>query len=312
MLYKFQIVTKVDIDSFLNDYNKNLEWIKQRGYITSVSCEDLDDNIKLISLALEGYQSPGVFRNEDIIYIFKHQIAEILAEHVVKDWEVKLIWREIMRTCRHFSIDDRNNIYRRASGFLRKCQDNDSLNLLMSFSRKNRIAHRLFDFINSDDNAKINLEGFINFCMQDYLNELKFAVEVALEELRSQKEYNNFINLLSYFVNTQVPKIYEVNLMMNANGMFYLWDGQGIKIEEKYINYYLDEMLMEEINLDDLLISILITIAPRRIILHNIEEAKSESVETIKRVFKEKISECPGCERCYEFQPENDYNSHKH
>lgn len=310
MLYEFQVLTAVDIDSFLDDYDSRLHWIKQRGYVPSVSCKDLEDNLRLVILRLEGNQTGDLFRSEDIVYIFKHQIAEILAEHVVKDWETKLLWREIMRTCHHLPIDERNNVYQRASGFLRKCHDNESLNLLMNFSRKNRIAHRLLDYINS--NGSINIEGFINFCMQDYLTELKFAVEVALEELRNQKEYNDFVNLLRYFVDTQAPKIYEVNLMMNGNGMFYLWDGQGIKIEDNYINYYLDEMLMEEINLDDVLISILITIAPRKIVLHNVAEVSSESVEMIRSVFKEKISECKGCERCYQYQLEEDCKNHKH
>ena len=43
---------------------------------------------------------------------------------------------------------------------------------------------------------------------------------------------------------------------------FSTWDGSGIKIEEHYMNYYLDDMLLNEINFDDVLISILITIAP--------------------------------------------------
>lgn len=308
MLYEFQIVTMVDIDSFRSDYENRLRWIKQRGYDPSVCCEEIEDNVNRIILRLEGNQVGGVFRNEDIIYIFKHQIAEILAEHIVKDWEARLLWKEILRSCRHLPLADRNNIHERATDFLKKCHENESLNLLVNFSRKNRIAHRLFDYINNS--LTVNVEGFIKFCMQDYLTELKFAVEVAVEELRSQKEYNDFVNLLRYFVDTQAPKIYEVNLMMGGNGIFYLWDGQGLKIEENYINYYLDEMLLDEINLDDVLISILITIAPRKIVLHNVNGIDTEPVKMIKNVFKEKITECPGCERCYQYHRENDYKGH--
>ena len=299
MLYEFQVLTDINTDSLLGDYYNRLRWIKQRGYIPSLSCKELEGNVKLVILRLEGDQSNGVFRNEDIIYIFKHQISEILAEHIVNDWEDKLLRKEIMRSCRHLSLEERDSVHQRAAEFLKKCHDSESLNLLMNFSRKNRITHRLLDYINN--NLTVNVEGFINFCMQDYLTELKFAVEVALEELRNQKEYNEFINLLRYFVDTQAPKIYEVNLMVGANGIFYLWDGKGIKIEENYINYYLDEMLLDEINLDDVLISILITIAPRKIVLHNVANLNNEPVEIIKSVFREKISECPGCERCYQY-----------
>jgi len=311
MLYEFQVVTDINVDTLLCNYNDRLHWIKQRGYNPTLSCKELEGNINLIILRLEGNQVGGVFRNEDVIHIFKHQISEILAEHIVTDWEDKLLHREIMRSCRHLPVEERNSVHQRAAEFLKKCHDNESLNLLMNFSRKNRITHRLMDYIST--NRTVNVEGFINFCMQDYLTELKFAVEVAIEELRNQKEYNDFVNLLRYFVDTQAPKIYEVNLMMGANGIFYLWDGQGIKIEENYINYYLDEMLMDEINLDDVLISILITIAPRKIILHNVANLNSEPVEMIKSVFKEKISHCSGCERCYQYSTEKDCKgNHKH
>ena len=83
------------------------------------------------------------------------------------------------------------------------------------------------------DSPLIVVEGFINFCLQDYLTEIRFAVELAVEERKNEKEYNDFVTLLRYFVDTQVPKINEVNIMMDENGLFNMWDGSGIKIEEK-------------------------------------------------------------------------------
>ena len=149
------------------------------------------------------------------------------------------------------------------------------------------------------------VEGFVNFCIKEYCREIRFAVELAREELRNEKEYNDFVNLLRYFVDTQIPKLFEINLMMYDTGSFYLWDGEGVEIEENYLNYYFEDMYLDEINLDDVLISILITLAPRRIVLHSIEALPaSESVEMIKRVFSEKISICNGCERCQKVKSE--------
>ena len=167
------------------------------------------------------------------------------------------------------------------------------------------MAHRILEHINTSN--LIVIEGFINFCLKDYLNEIRFAVDLAVEELRNEKEYNEFVKLLRYFVDTQVPKSYEVNLMMTGKGVFYLWDAQGSSIEEKYINYYLDDMLLDEINLDDILISILITIAPRRIVLHNVHDyINNEAVDVIRNVFQKKISICSGCERCQSYLLEKD------
>ncbi len=300
MKYEFQIHTIASEKGqpLINDIEQRLSWIKQRGYeITISQCVNEEQNVCIINLCLQGNVTSLVFYDEDIIYIFKHQLSESLAEHIMKNWENDLLWKEINRNCRHYSNDEKDIIYKKSAFFMSRCHENESLNLLMNYGRRNRITRRIFEYM--EDNKQIVIEGFINFCLREYLNELKFSVEVACEELRSQKEYNDFINLLRYFVDTQVPRMQEVNLMIGEKGDFYLWDGEGTKIDEHFMNYYLEDMLVEEINLDDVLVSILITISPCRIILHNtIQMEPSEPVETIRKVFKERISECCGCERC--------------
>lgn len=300
MTCEIQIITASDKshEPFLADLNQRLQWITQRGYVFSIYTSGIEDSASIVvNVLLQGNNISGVFRDEDIIYIFKHQLAEILAEHIINKWEAEFLWKEIMRNCRGSSLEERQMIFEKSSSLMRKCHDNESLNLIMNYGRKNRIAHRLFDFMR--DNNQIVVEGFVTFYLRDYLNEMKFSVELACEELRSQKEYNDFVNLLRYFVDTQAPRIKEVNLMLGESGIFYLWDGEGSKIDEQFMNYYLDDMLMDEINLDDVLVSILITIAPQKIILHNTANlTESEPVQMIRKVFKERIAECLSCERC--------------
>ena len=65
---------------------------------------------------------------------------------------------------------------------------------------------------------------------------------------------------------------------------------------EGYLNQHGDTIAR---NLDDVLISILITIAPRWIIMHNTADmVDTESVLMIKEVFKDRFKVCRGCERC--------------
>ncbi len=310
MIYEFQIATAINNYDFLKDFNKRLRWIKQKGYSFHINTNKNYENAVNIIISLEGEHIEDVFRDEDIIYIFKHQISEVLAEHIINDWELKLLKKEINRSCKGVSKEDKEIIYGKSRNILRKYNDNESLNLLMNYGRKNRISHKILDYINN--NRVLIVEGFINFCMSDYLREIKIAVDLAIEELKNEKEYNEFVKLLRYFVNTQVPKMVEINLMMGTNGTFYIWDESGRKIEEKYLNYYLDDMLMDEINLDDVLISILITIAPRRVILHNTNNSvKSESVKMIKSVFQDRIKICTGCDRCNRYLRESELQRHK-
>lgn len=298
MIYDLKITTASET-RLCEMINLRFKWIREQGYYITVSQHQLANDLNAFDIHLQGNYGNRVFRDEDIVYIFKHQLSELVAEHILNEWEDRLIGKEIQRSTRNIITDERQIVYAKAAQFLRRCNDNESLNLLMNYGRKNRIAHRILEHFHNNDLMVV--EGFINFCLQDYLTEIRFAVELAIEELKNEKEYNDFVTLLRYFVDSQIPRIHEVNVMMDENGIFNLWDGDGVKIEENYMSYYLDDMLLNEINFDDILISILITIAPRRIILHNAAELGSEPVETIKKVFKDKISMCSGCDRCYQY-----------
>ena len=77
----------------------------------------------------------------------------------------------------------------------------------MAYGRKNRIAHRLFDQI--ENHKTLVIEGFINFCVPEYLAEIGFAVELASEELKSEQEYNVFLELLRSFVEPAEPECWK-------------------------------------------------------------------------------------------------------
>jgi putative sporulation protein YtxC len=310
MIYEMHITTSAQKGSLLDEIGDRFSWLEQRGY--SILTENLPDEMSshtFVHLQLRG-EKDTLYRDEDIIYIFKHQIAELIAEHIVKDWERTLIKREICRKNRRIPLADQDKVLDKAVNFLNSLNSSESLNLLMNYGRKNKIAHRILEHCYY--NNKLVVEGFINFCMQDYLTEIKFAVDLAYEELNNEKEYNEFVKLLRYFVDTQPPRVFEVNLLMDNKGLFYLWDGNGTEIEDNYMDYFMDDLIHQDINLDDVLVSVLITVAPRRIVLHNTQnQHSSESVKMIRSVFAERIVECSGCDRCCEYRHGNDVK-HRH
>ncbi|NLT20569.1 MAG: hypothetical protein GXY16_06185 [Syntrophomonadaceae bacterium] len=299
MIHEFHITTASNnTNGLLTDLKQRAKWIHQQGYTISVNIDQKQvSGIEELVVKLQGSQFGQVFRDEDILCVFKHQIAEVIAEHILTQWEGKLIWKEINRTARTLSEEEKQLIYDKTVEFLHACQDNEKLNRLLYFGRKSRIANRVLEYIN--ENNFLLVEGFITFCLRDYLTEIKFAVEIACEELRSEKEYNDFVTLLRFYVETQTPKILEVNVLMTSNNFFYLWDGNGMKIDDSYMDYYINEMKFNEINFDDVLISILITIAPRRIILHNSGDINRQPIQTILKVFNDRIKICSGCFQCH-------------
>ena len=67
-----------------------------------------------------------------------------------------------------------------------------------------------------------------------------------------------------------------------------------VAIKQDFVDLYLEDILNNNSNLDDILISILITVASRRIVFHLQELPDTEPARIIKRVFKERIMVCLG------------------
>lgn len=306
MFYDYVVATVLENDGWVNEFDKRLCWMRQKGYSIKIDiCKGKDYDF--IYFKLQGKKKDEVFKEEDIVHIFQHQMAEILAEHIIKDWEEKLLWRKVLKLCRKYRPWEREAVFRKAHDFLYRFNENESLNMLINFNRKNRITSRIFEYIKTSE--RIIIDGFIRFCLPDYCQEIGCAVEIAREEFKNEKEYSEFIRLLRYFVNSQVPKTREVHIMLGNNGSFYFWDKDNAAWEEKYIDYYRD-LCADEISLDDILVSVLITIAPCRIVLHNIDRCRQnrEALDIINRVFADRIEICKGCDYCSYFKEEQDFN----
>jgi ABC-type antimicrobial peptide transport system ATPase subunit len=161
MFYSLSIASAVDCMMFEKQFKDRFAWIKQRGYSLNIS-NDIKDKNNVLCLCMEGETPEGVFRDEDVIYIFKHQLSELLAEHILANWEEKVVWKEILRHYKRCNAKDRQVIFKKANELLNRVNsNNESLNLLFNFGRKNKIAHRVLEYI--DKNNFVIVEGLIAF-----------------------------------------------------------------------------------------------------------------------------------------------------
>ncbi len=160
--------------------------------------------------------------------------------------------------------------------------------------RPYRVQQEVRTFL--DENNSIFLEGFFRFRLKDYFFELKENLEGAIDELIADKEYQEFIKLLRYFVEIQDPKIIEVHVLFYSTEKFRLLDEEEKPLEQDYLLKVLGDLKDEGLKYEDLLLSALITLSPQRIILHHSE--KTNIVKTIVNVFKERVTFCRDCELC--------------
>jgi len=143
------------------------------------------------------------------------------------------------------------------------------------------------------ENSDINLDGYIKFRTSKIKELIKNDIELAQHKLNIKREYNDFINMLRYFVNTQSYQHKEITVIIDNNEDFIILDNGKNDITQKCIIDLLhyDESLDDfAIKSGDLLISSLIILAPKKICFIGWQNIKNKELKkTIEDVFQERI-----------------------
>ncbi|MEW8956429.1 putative sporulation protein YtxC [Clostridium sp.] len=165
-------------------------------------------------------------------------------------------------------------------------------------NRKNNIITKIKQCI--DENRELNIQGFITFRMKYLKDDLEAIVDKVVEKYLVEKEYNEFIKLLKYFVDIQESKIEEINIIADKNGNYALKDKDGKEILSEFISEFVDYKFgMVGINMEDVIISGLITNSPKIVRIHGEGNfMNKEILETIKNVFTNRVTFCNNCYMC--------------
>ena len=222
--------------------------------------------------------------------------AFILSDYIIKYHEDKLITRIINMNYCYFSHIEKKKILDLAISFLKSSEDSIKFNLYIA-KRKNLIFRKLLEYF--DSNNEIIVDGFVNFRIKEYIKELEDTVDKAVDAFLMEREYQEFIKLLRYFVDIQEPKLEAVHIFSSYDNKYIILDHFHNEITNECIKEFLNEVPDGDINYDDLLVSSLITIAPIRIYIHCAKQIRNkELLETIKNVFVNKVIFCNGCDLC--------------
>ncbi|MGE5627722.1 MAG: putative sporulation protein YtxC [Solirubrobacterales bacterium] len=164
------------------------------------------------------------------------------------------------------------------------------------YNKKNIIVEKIKKLIR--ENREINIEGFITFRMKELNSDFAYIVNRIVEGYMVEREYEEFIKLLKYFVDMQEPKVNLVNIIIDEMGDYKYRDGKNKDIKKSLYNeiYDLNE---EDSDGDDMLISLLIANSPKRIVIHKVENAINEEIiDTIVKVFSGRVELCNNCRLC--------------
>ncbi len=115
-----------------------------------------------------------------------------------------------------------------------------------------------------------------------------------------EKQYQDFISLLRYFVGMQDTKTSVVHLFQMDDGQFQLCNSQLLPLEYRHSDRIVADMLEAEMNVEDRVVSSLIAASPRQILIHT-RCSDQQVIRTIESIFGDRVQVCSGCGNCSRF-----------
>ena len=243
----------------------------------------LPQDIELIRGFLQGKNYSNIINYDealDSIYVDMYKIKDcdtlcsgiadlmigLIKERNLKDY----IWK----TYTNINEEDKKSVYIEAVSLFDKKED----------FIKETIYSKVSEFI--IENNGLNLEGFLKFRMKDFLS------DIALEEHLIKRDKKEFLDSLKYFIDIQEEKMGLLRITIMKDGRFILSDENGNEIENLNNEEIISLALEEDLNNEDMLISAIMTLCPKKIeILDNSNNKKSKDViEIVNLLFEGKVT----------------------
>jgi len=213
------------------------------------------------------------------------EVSRALARHIVANLEPELLAALIRRHYGQFDASERAEILSSARS------DAPRRGLV------DRLARRIGAYLLAQ--RTVHLDGFVTFRLKDYTASLEREVDAAVDEFMLDREYREFVRLLHYFVEVQPPKLVEVHVLLQGDGRFEMRDESMQPLPDDVAAEFRLESQGSEINLEDVLVSSLITVAPAQVTVHGDDRAQEmPSVRTARQVFGARLHYCSGCTAC--------------
>lgn len=280
-------------ENVIQHIDKELQQLKDKRINYSVKVVDIEGATSVLC----NLEEEGLFSKKASQYeLLKYHVSNALADYIIQQYEEKILARIINSNYGYFNSIDKKEIMEISKRIIRN-DDKVFFNTLFQIRRRNLIVKKLLEYF--EGSSSIILDGFINFRLKEYNKELEEIIDNAVDDFLIEREYKEFIRLLKYFVEIQDSKFNVVHVIMEYDDNYILLDDKKQEITNECIQEFVTELSETEISHDDLLVSSLITLAPKNIVVHNWERFKNKKLlDTIKNVFSGKVVLCSGCDIC--------------
>lgn len=252
--------------------------------------------------------SVGITENTNINYVFfrfNNQVemetfCSDLAAYIINKYTNDFFKVFINKNYGYMSHRDKNKIYDDViisfSKISSKIQDEYKLS----------IEFEIYRYLLEDNTDYIDLDGFVRFRLKDFIQELEWMVDNVVDDFFANQQYEQFVELIQKILSTQKPVIRAINILPDIKKQYFICDENFEELTmSRIVNITNDLDLMDEyyfireLSEDEFLLSLLIDLAPTKLIIHEYDKFKNKRLfETISRIFKHRMIKCDGCKHC--------------
>lgn len=249
---------------------------------------------KKINMEFEKYESRFIYsftlekrilRDELSIY---NDLSKLIQDIIIGVYGESLINKRITKLLKNIGKFEREEIKKAVISLLKE----PGIFTLQKENILNEILGHLLE------NNYFIIDGYLRFRSSSINSLIDKSIEKVIDDIQMESDYNEFVSMLEYYVETQVPRLDLVNVIIQKDD-FQLLDTYNNVIENQSIDDIVADILDGEgISKSDILVSSLIVLAPARIIIHIENDNEQELLTVLKKIFGDRIVLCYGCNVC--------------
>jgi len=223
-----------------------------------------------------------------------------LQSYIATDWQYAFIEKRMGILHSYLTQEEREYVSLLVFHALRK--EEGPIGGLSQSEWQQRLGDAIHELMEHD--GPFFVDGLVRFRLRDYLTSVDAVIHEMVEQFLTDREYEEFISMLRYMLEAQ-PSSRQVLHVYCSNELVWMCDEQGTLIRDSEVTKAAQQVSDDDdVNAEDLAMSILITRSPCQIVIHDqtVDAPWPTFAETVERVFLDRAKRCDGCATCNDLQ----------
>ena len=259
------------------------------------------DNVYYTIKKFKNYTNCIVHYIGNDVSSFYDFVCNIVTNFILDKYEVKILKRLLGLYYFYFNDIEKASILNVCNEIIQNKDYNEY------DYRYEQIYIALFDYFSNNKN--IFIDGFIDFRLINYCKSLTDLLDISVKKHLIDKEYNEFVSLLRSYISLNESSCNIVHAIYSKNNIVLL-DESLAKIDvfnTMRINKSLSDISFSD---NDYVLNCLLSLLPKRIIMHCYDDSNDEFINTLKMIFEKRLEFCCDCNICNLFSVNINGKSH--